>query len=140
MKLDRSLYEELVEHARQERPRECCGLVATRDGVAESVHRVTNSYKYPQLGYEMGYDAARLMFEIEDAGLEVGAIYHSHPRTAAVPSQTDVNTAVPPESGQPLWPGTIYLIIGFPDGRDEPELRGYRIDSEGVAEVSLSVG
>jgi proteasome lid subunit RPN8/RPN11 len=133
------LYDQLVEHAREDQPRECCGLIATKDGAAQRVYRVTNSYKYPNLGYEMGYDAARLMFEIEDAGWEVGALYHSHPRTAAIPSQTDINAAVPPATNEPLWPNTIYVIIGFPDAAEEPEVRGYRIDGDGVAEVALSV-
>jgi proteasome lid subunit RPN8/RPN11 len=66
-------------------------------------------------------------------------MYHSHPRTAAKPSQTDINTAVPPQLGKPLWPGTVYIIIGFPEGQDEPEVRAFEIDADGVAEVALSV-
>jgi proteasome lid subunit RPN8/RPN11 len=67
-------------------------------------------------------------------------MYHSHPRTAAVPSQKDINEAVPPETNRPLWPDTIYVIIGFPNADDEPEVRGYRIDPGGVvSEVALSV-
>jgi proteasome lid subunit RPN8/RPN11 len=140
MRIARSLYDELVAHAVEELPNECCGLVASKEGVAQRVYRVKNSYKYPRAGYEMGVDAAGLMSDIDDAGWQIGAMYHSHPRTAAEPSQTDINLALIPETKQPLWPDTLYIIIGFPDGSQEPEVRGWRIDSVGVAEVALSVG
>jgi proteasome lid subunit RPN8/RPN11 len=79
----------------------------------------------------------RLLSEIEDAGWELGAIYHSHTRSAPYPSQTDINIAVPPELGEPLWPGTIYVILGV--AGTDPDVRGFRIDGDGVAEVALSV-
>jgi [CysO sulfur-carrier protein]-S-L-cysteine hydrolase len=140
MKISRALYDEIVAHAVEDRPNECCGLVATEDGVAKQVYRVQNSYKYPSAGYEMKGEALiNILDQIEDAGLSLGAMYHSHPRTAAKPSQTDINTAVPPKLGEPLWPGTLYIIVGFPDGQDEPDVRGFRIDGDGVAEVALSV-
>jgi [CysO sulfur-carrier protein]-S-L-cysteine hydrolase len=140
MRISRSLYDEMVAHALEDRPNECCGLVATGDGVAKQVYRVQNSYKYPSAGYEMkGEVLINTLDQIEDAGLSLGAMYHSHPRTAAKPSQTDINTAVPPKLGKPLWPGTLYIIIGFPEGRDEPDVRAFKIDGDGVAEVALSV-
>jgi proteasome lid subunit RPN8/RPN11 len=139
MEIGRALYEELVAHAVEDRPNECCGLVAAEDEVAKQVYRVKNAYKYPSAGYEMGADAARFIVEIDDAGREVGAIYHSHPRTAAKPSETDINLAFVPKTTQPRWPGTLYIIIGFPDGRADPEVRAYRIDADGVEEVALSV-
>src|SRR5918993_1492599 len=49
---------------------------------------------------------------IEDAGLDLGAIYHSHTRSDPIPSQTDVNLARLGDSDQPAFPGTLYLIFG----------------------------
>ena len=71
------------------------------------------------------------------AGLDLGAIYHSHTRTEPKPSQTDINLAVMPGSGEQLWPGTLYVIVGV--AGDEPEVKAYRIESAGVEEVALSV-
>ncbi len=48
----------------------------------------------------------RLLTEIEDAGDELGAIYHSHTRSEPYPSQTDVNFAA-------HWPGVEWLIVGL---------------------------
>jgi len=137
MKIDRALYDEIVAHALDEAPNECCGMVASAGGEARRVLRATNIHASP-LRYEIDAgEMYRLLGEIEDEGLELGAIYHSHTRSAPYPSQTDVNIAVPPELGTPLWPGTIYVIVGV--GGTEPEVRGFAIDTDGVAEVALSV-
>jgi proteasome lid subunit RPN8/RPN11 len=68
--------------------------------------------------------------EIEDAGLDLGAIYHSHTRSAPYPSQTDINLA--------FYPDALYLIVGLAGG--EPELRAFEIRDGIVAEAELSVG
>ncbi|HEX2702902.1 MAG TPA: M67 family metallopeptidase [Solirubrobacteraceae bacterium] len=137
MQVDRALYDELVSHALADAPNECCGIVASADGVAKRVYRATNIHASP-LRYEIdGLEISQIQTDIESSGWELGAIYHSHTRSAPYPSQTDINIAVPPELGQSLWPGTIYLIVGVAGA--EPEVRGYRIDADGVAEVALSV-
>jgi [CysO sulfur-carrier protein]-S-L-cysteine hydrolase len=135
--IDRELYDEMVAHALEDAPNECCGMVASEDGIAKQVYRATNIHASP-LRYEIeAGEMYRLLGAIDDNGWELGAIYHSHTRSAPYPSQTDINIAVPPELGQQLWPGTIYVIVGV--AAEEPEVRGYRIDGEGVSEVALSV-
>ena len=47
----------------------------------------------------------RVFQEIEKKGLEVSAIYHSHPHTAAFPSQRDVDNA--------FYPDSLILIISL---------------------------
>ena len=69
--------------------------------------------------------------EIEDAGDELGAIYHSHTRSAPYPSQTDVNFAAG-------WPGVEWLIVGLASA-DGPEVRSYLIDGGAVSEVAVEV-
>ena len=138
MRIPAPLYDEIVAHALAEQPNECCGLVGSLDGEAKRVYPATNIHASP-LRYEIDpAETHRLLGEIEDSGWDLGAIYHSHTRSAPYPSQTDINIAVPPELGAPLWPGTIYLIIGV--AGPEPELRGYAIDGEGVSELELEIG
>ena len=57
-----------------------------------------------------GKDVLRAINEFDDAGWELGAIYHSHTHTAPYPSQTDINFAR-------NWPGVEWLIVGLADGR-----------------------
>jgi proteasome lid subunit RPN8/RPN11 len=69
--------------------------------------------------------------EIEDAGHELGAIYHSHTRSQPYPSQTDLNFAAG-------WPGVEWLIVGLAADA-EPEIRSFRIDDGRITEVDIQV-
>ena len=104
-------------------------MIAASDGRAVSVHRATNAAASP-LYYELdGREQLRIQNEIEDAGLDLGAIYHSHTRSDPYPSQTDINLA--------FYPDSLYVIVGV--AKEEPEVRAYRIVDQQVQEVSLQV-
>src|SRR5215211_462017 len=81
LRISRALLDEVIAHARAEAPNECCGLIASRDGVAVSVRPVRNIHASP-LRFEMdGMEQYRAQQAIEDEGLEIQAIYHSHTRS-----------------------------------------------------------
>ena len=127
--LSPEIYGQMVAHAREEAPNECCGMIATVDGRAVEVFRATNAAASP-LRYEVEpRDQLRIETTIEDSGWELGAIYHSHTRSAPYPSQTDINLAFHPQA--------VYLILGL--ASDEPEIRGYRIVDGKVEEVEVQV-
>ena len=131
MRIPEELIDEIVAHAREDLPNECCGLIAGRDGVAEVVHRVENAAKSPlrfQMDSQGQYDAWKA---IEDAGMEFLAIYHSHTKTEAYPSQTDVNEAV-------AWPEQVYVIVSLADP-DAPEVKGYRLKDGGISDAELDI-
>jgi proteasome lid subunit RPN8/RPN11 len=131
MRIAQSLLDEIVAHAREDLPNECCGMVGGRDGEATAVIRVANSAASP-LRYEMDsqaqYDALK---SIEDDGGELLAIYHSHTKSAAYPSQTDVNQAV-------AWPDQIYVIVSLAD-EDAPDVKAYLLKDLRIADVTLDV-
>jgi [CysO sulfur-carrier protein]-S-L-cysteine hydrolase len=131
MKISKELIDEMVAHAREDLPNECCGMVAGSDGKATSVIRVENSAASP-LRFEMDpqgqYNALK---QIEDGGCEFLAIYHSHTKSAAYPSQTDVNQAV-------NWPEAIYVIVSLQDP-DAPDVRAYWLKDLSIADVELVV-
>lgn len=130
MKIPQPIYDEMLEHARAEVPNECCGLVGGRDGSAVTYYPATNTEGSP-FRYNLDpTDQFRIMMEMEDKGEELAAIYHSHTKSAAYPSQTDINLAT--------YPGVVYLIASLKDG-EEP-LRGFTIADEQVSESELSVG
>jgi proteasome lid subunit RPN8/RPN11 len=129
MRFSRALYDEMVEHARAEAPNECCGMVGSNDGDAVKVFRAENAAASP-LRYEIdGAEQYRIQMEIDDAGLDLGAIYHSHTRSRPYPSQTDINLA--------FYPETLYVIVGL--AGDEPEVRAFHIRDGQVAEAELEV-
>ena len=106
-------------------------MVGGRDGEATEVVRVTNAAATP-LRYEMDpqeqYNALK---GIEDGGDELLAIYHSHTKSAAYPSQTDVNQAV-------AWPEQIYVIVSLAD-EDAPDVKAYLLKDLRIADVTLDV-
>jgi [CysO sulfur-carrier protein]-S-L-cysteine hydrolase len=130
VRISRALLDEMVAHARAEAPNECCGMVAARDGVAVAVHRTRNIHASP-LRFEMdGMEQYKVQTAIEDDGLELGAIYHSHTRSAPIPSPTDVNLAK-------WWPEPLWVIVGL-EGAD-PEVRAWRIVDGAYTEAALEV-
>jgi [CysO sulfur-carrier protein]-S-L-cysteine hydrolase len=130
LQISRALLDEVIAHARAEAPNECCGMIASQDGVAAAVHRTRNIHRSP-LRYEMEpNEQLRVLSAIEDAGLELGAIYHSHTRSKPEPSPTDVNLAK-------YWPEPLYVIVGL-EG-EEPDVRAWRIVDGTVSEAALEV-
>jgi proteasome lid subunit RPN8/RPN11 len=112
-------------------------MIAARDGEAVAVHRVRNADASP-LRYTMDpMEQYRVETAIDDAGLEIGAIYHSHTRSDPVPSQTDLNLARWGDSGEPKFPGTLYVIVGVKG--DEDDVRAWDIGADGYEQRELEV-
>jgi proteasome lid subunit RPN8/RPN11 len=129
LRISRQLLDDVIAHAREDAPNECCGMIASRDGEAIAVHRARNTAASP-FRYEMdGMEQYRIQTEIEDAGLELGAIYHSHTRSAPEPSQTDINLA--------FYPEALYVIVGLKS--TQPDVRAWRIVDGQVSEASLEI-
>jgi proteasome lid subunit RPN8/RPN11 len=121
----------MVAHAREDLPNECCGMIGGRDGEATEVVRVVNSAASP-LRYEMDPQGQfNALKSIEDGGNELLAIYHSHTKSAAYPSQTDVNQAV-------AWPEQIYVIVSLAD-EEVPDVKAYLLQDLKIADVTLDV-
>ena len=128
MRISREHIDEIVAHAREEAPNECCGIVASTDGAAVKVFRATNAEASPvrySLDPREQYEITK---EIETRGWELGAIYHSHTRSPAYPSQTDVNLA--------FYPDALYVIVSLA-GENAPDLRAFKIAGEQIEEVTL---
>lgn len=127
MRIARDLYDRMIEHAREEAPQECCGMLAAQGDAVVDVYRVTNIEK-SSLRFVMDpQEQFNIYNKIESDGLDI-VIYHSHPRTEPRPSQTDIGFARE-------WPGVLWAIIGL--GGEEPEVRLWQIDDGQVSETEL---
>ncbi|HTA35052.1 MAG TPA: M67 family metallopeptidase [Solirubrobacteraceae bacterium] len=145
MRIAPALREELIAHALEDPGNEVCGVIAVATAEPESgggagagdasaravrVLRANNRYASP-LRFEIEpKELLELSNTCEELG-ELGAIYHSHVRSAPYPSQTDINFAA-------NWPGVEWLIVGLAADAD-PELRSYLIENGQVREVALEV-
>jgi proteasome lid subunit RPN8/RPN11 len=132
MRIPKALIEEMIAHAREEAPNECCGVIAVEDGGlprAARVHRAVNIAASP-LRFEVdGRELLHAIEAIERDGYDLGGIYHSHTRTAPYPSQTDIGFAA-------HWPGLEWIIVGLADG-EPPPVRSYLITGGAVEEVAI---
>jgi proteasome lid subunit RPN8/RPN11 len=126
VRISRGDYEELIAHAREEAPKECCGYARLRDGRVEEVFR---GYNERQSAYAFAMDSKSLLAanDLDDEGFEV-AVYHSHPKSEAVPSEQDRNVA--------QYPHWINLIVSL---KDEPVVRGWWIVDGDVREEPLDI-
>jgi proteasome lid subunit RPN8/RPN11 len=138
VRIPRALYDELIAHALEDAPNECCGLVAGRDGEATAVHRVRNAEASP-LRYRMDPEEQhRVWTSIEDGGEDLVAIYHSHTRAGAYFSETDVNLAY---MGDTLaWPGVLYIVVGLRQSDRGPQgVKAFDVAEHVAREVPLDV-
>ena len=127
--LPQEMRESIIEHAIRDAPRECCGIIAGRDGVPVQVFETRNIAEGNRL-YEIDPQQLidlefRLLPEQE---VEIIAIYHSHPESPAYPSATDLELA--------FWPDAIYLICSLAEP-ERPDVRGFRLRDGAISEVTL---
>jgi proteasome lid subunit RPN8/RPN11 len=134
VRLPATLIEEIVEHARSGDPNEACGLVigdrpAAEGGVPLRFEPTRNKAASPYR-YEIDPDdLLRLTIATDDADEAFWAIVHSHVRSPAYPSPTDVALA--------LYPEALYVLVSL--AADEPALGAFRIVDGTIHPVELLV-
>ena len=128
--LEQRFLDEMIAHAREEDPNECCGVLAGNDGRVVHLYRVTNSEQSPYRYNMDSREIFRVYREIEDNGWEMTGFYHSHTHSQAYPSQTDRNLA--------SWPDSHYLIVSLED-KQRPVVRAFFITDGEVDEQEVHV-
>lgn len=123
--------EEMVAHAQEEAPNECCGVIAGVDGDASKLFRARNSEASPYRYSVDPKDLFRIYRECEEKDWNFLAIYHSHTASEAYPSPTDVRLA--------FWPEAYYILVSLQDAA-KPVVRAFRILDGAVAEEELRAG
>ena len=137
MEIAKRYVDEMVSHALEDDPDECCGILAGPDGKVVKLYRMTNTERSP---YRYSMDPKEQISvdrEIDDKGWELLAIYHSHTHSAAYPSSTDVRMATWPD-GTSIWPDAHYILVSLED-HDNPPVRAFRITDGSVTEEELRV-
>lgn len=129
-RLPRRLADEIVAHAREEVPNECCGILGGRDGEILRLWRATNAEHSPYRYRVDDRELFQIYREIDGNGWSLAAIYHSHVRSEAYPSPTDISLAA--------WPDAVYLLVSLREP-EVPVLRGYHIQNGQVTEAALEV-
>jgi proteasome lid subunit RPN8/RPN11 len=124
--------DEMIAHAREDAPNECCGIIAGKDGRATKLYRAINAEASPYRYSVDAKDLLRIYHDVDGRDEEFLVIYHSHTHTEAYPSPTDVRLAA--------WPDANYVLVSLAE--EPPPVRAFRIVDGVVTEepVAVAVG
>lgn len=122
--------DEMIAHAKEEAPDECCGIIAGKDGRPTKLYRATNAEHSPYRYSVDPKDLLRIHREVDERDEEFLVIYHSHTHTEAYPSPTDVRLA--------SWPDAYYVLVSLMDDA-RPAVRAFRILDSTVTEEPIEL-
>lgn len=128
MHIDDVLYKEMAEHGLREFPNEACGLVAGRDGEPVRFFAMRNLDASPASYRLDPKEQLQVFDQMDEEGLDLLGIFHTHTHSEAYPSETDRKLAFYPEAS--------YLVMSLSD-REHPVLRAFRIVDGAVTEEEL---
>lgn len=159
LKIPQPILDAIVAHARESKPYECCGLLAGTHGTVSQHYRIKNIVSLEGSERLPSFDGARVtrlqqlpldkraeiafVMDAQDfslakkdmrvRGLDLQVVYHSHPHSPAVPSETDITIA---HEYEDLWSKInlavpVYVIISLQHDAT-PDLRAYRIKNRQV--------
>ncbi len=90
LEIPRSIHDQMVAHCLKEAPLECCGILGGAPPRARSIHPLRNAAQSPVLYEADPMDLITAIRSLREHQAEIVAIYHSHPKWAAIPSATDL--------------------------------------------------
>ncbi|GHC94317.1 peptidase [Nocardiopsis terrae] len=132
LRIDRSIYDQIVAHARRDHPDEACGVVAGPEGSdrPERFVEMINAERSPTFYRFDSLEQLRVWREMDDRDEVPVVIYHSHTATEAYPSRTDISYA--------SEPGAHYVLVSTREA-DSVEFRSYRIIDGEVTEEPVEI-
>lgn len=130
LKIPSGIFKQMVAQAKVQAPVEACGILAGKDNKVEKLYETTNIDNSTDHFMMEPKEQFAVVKDIRSVGLEMLAIYHSHPLTPARPSAEDVRLA--------LTPGVTYVIVSL-RYRDHPVMKGFLIANGNIIKVPVKV-
>jgi [CysO sulfur-carrier protein]-S-L-cysteine hydrolase len=131
IQIPRKLANELLHLAQLSPTQEVCGLVSSIQQRPSKCYPITNVASQPERQFLL--DASQQIAALKtmrQQGEELFAIYHSHPKSPALPSATDLAMAT--------YEDALYLIISL-NTKGVLEMRGFYIQQQTAKEVVLTL-
>ncbi len=117
MKISKKIINKIYDHGKKEAPIEACGYLAGKNNEVINyypMHNIDQSNEHFTLDPQEQFD---VMKKVRVKGLEILAVYHTHPGSPARPSAEDIKLA--------FDPGIIYVIISLLE--DKNNIKAFRI-------------
>jgi [CysO sulfur-carrier protein]-S-L-cysteine hydrolase len=129
------ILDEVIAHAREALPSECCGLLAGRveDGVGIVTTRfvIANDLASPTAYHTNARDLLAAFRAMREGKLDLLAIYHSHPTSDPIPSRRDM-------AENTYGDTVVHLIVGL--AHSTPDVKAWWITEEGYREAEWVLG
>ncbi len=130
LEIPNTIYQQMLTQAKALAPIEDCGILAGSNGKVEKLYKMTNvdnSRTHYMMEPKEQFATAK---DIRSAGLEMLAIYHSHPETPARPSAEDIRLA--------LTQNVIYVIVSL-QNTNGSAVKGFYISGTNITEVPIRI-
>ncbi len=159
-----SIIKNMIAHARELAPHECCGILSGTESTITEYYRITNILAELSEQELTRFDGAKLsdlqrlspeeradiafqmdaremamaQRDIRSKSLDLLGFYHSHTFSPARPSQTDITIAMEFESYRAKlhFPEPFHLIISL-EHTEQPVVRAYRIQESKATEIPI---
>ncbi len=130
LEIGSDIFEQMVEYAQEKVPIEACGILAGKDGKVEKLYKMTNIDNSGTHFMMEPREQFGVVKDMRSCGLEMMAIYHSHPETLARPSAEDIRLA--------LMPDMIYVIVSLQNA-EAPDVKGFLVNDGNITEVPVKI-
>ena len=130
LEIPNTIFQQMVAQAKALAPVEDCGILAGSNGKVEKYYQMTNtdnSSTHYMMDPKEQFAAVK---DIRSSGLEMLAIYHSHPETPASPSAVDIRLS--------FTPNVIYVIVSLQNNNGSV-VKGFHIAGTNVTEVPVRI-
>jgi proteasome lid subunit RPN8/RPN11 len=123
IRIPKTIYQKIFDHAKKEWPLECCGILSGKRKTVQKAFELKNIEESPMKYSISPQDQMRVFEETEKESMEMIAIYHSHPHTIPFPSETDVKLA--------FYSDVSSVIISLKE-EETPVMKAFQISKEAI--------
>jgi proteasome lid subunit RPN8/RPN11 len=123
LRIPKTIYQKMVDHAKREWPLECCGILSGNEKTVQKAFELKNTEESPVLYSMSPQEQMKVFEEMEKESMQMIAIYHSHPKTIPFPSETDVKLT--------FYPDVPSIIISLRE-KENPVMKAFQISKEAI--------
>ena len=130
LEISTHIFKQMVAQAKAQAPVEACGILAGGDDKVKKLYEMTNIDNSSDHFMMEPAEQFKVVKDIRSAGLEMLAIYHSHPATPARPSAEDIRLA--------FMPDVTHVILSLQDSNC-PVVKGFLIEDGVVTAMPVKI-
>jgi proteasome lid subunit RPN8/RPN11 len=130
VRIPKTIFQEMISHAKREWPLECCGILGGKDKTIQKSFELQNTEKSTVLYSMSPREQMKVFEEMEKESMKMVAIYHSHPHTIPFPSETDVKLT--------FYPDVSSIIISLKE-EENPVVKAFQIGKEAIYVEEIEV-